>query len=275
MIGRWKLGRVAWGVMLLAVSTSLAQETNRAPVFGRLAGSGFPGTASVTIELPTVDIATVQTTVTVPDRGAIYLGGVKRYSDEQRRAGPFPFLNGRSRSRSAGTTSMTATVLIHNFDELEEDLSWQLADRFRREGNVAEAIAQYRQIGDLYPQGREKAGEYLAALRAEGEAQYEAALASATPGRKLAAMAQFEQVLDHYGPLIRTPQRQAAVDRLAADPEVAEFRHGSEAQANLTMAQEALSRGRPELAKVYYRLAARHPGTQAGRIAALALAQAR
>jgi hypothetical protein len=76
--------------------------------------------AQAEIVVPTISTFTVGTTVSVPDRGGAYLGGVRRASDF--RTETFPRLgHGFSSSRSA--SDATVHVWIHDFQEMEEALA--------------------------------------------------------------------------------------------------------------------------------------------------------
>lgn len=87
-----------------------------------------PGT---TVQLPTFSFFSVGTTVSVPDRGSVYMGGVKRAATGRNEFGtpllPFrPFRNtaiGSERSAS----QMRVTAYIHDFEAMEEALLGQPA----------------------------------------------------------------------------------------------------------------------------------------------------
>lgn len=70
--------------------------------------------APTTVQLPTFRFFTINTTVSVPDRGGAYLGGVSRASDGGTTRGPRPM---RSRAmgsgRGASLMSVHATVIDH------------------------------------------------------------------------------------------------------------------------------------------------------------------
>lgn len=81
---------------------------------------------ATTVQLPTLSSFSVGTTVTVPDRGSAYLGGVKRAYCGRNEFGvpmlPFrPFRNsGIGREVSASGVHVTAT--IHDFEAMDEFL---------------------------------------------------------------------------------------------------------------------------------------------------------
>ncbi len=92
-----------------------------------LAGTGIAvgqNNAPTTVQLPTFSFFTVQTTVSVPDSGGAYLGGVSRgYNSSTSRGLPFwtktPWFSPLGRSRgiasgaSAGGMSVHATIIDH------------------------------------------------------------------------------------------------------------------------------------------------------------------
>lgn len=77
------------------------------------------GQAQAEIVVPTISTFTVGTTVSVPDRGGTYLGGVRRASDF--RTETFPRL-GRGFASSRSASDASVHVWIHDFQEMEEAL---------------------------------------------------------------------------------------------------------------------------------------------------------
>ena len=66
--------------------------------------------APTTVQLPSFSFFTVQTTVSVPDRGGMSLGGITRGADGHVQMGPLGNRAGGS-SRGAGGVSATATII--------------------------------------------------------------------------------------------------------------------------------------------------------------------
>ncbi len=93
--------------------------------------SAAPAAFGQTVQLPTFDFFTVNTTVSVPDGGTAYLGGINSYSAGQNSGGvpivgnmPFigrPFGN-RSIGSNVGASSVTATARIIIPEEEEAKL---------------------------------------------------------------------------------------------------------------------------------------------------------
>ena len=85
-----------------------------------------------TVQLPTFHVTGVSTTVIVPDRGSVYLGGVHRSSIGSRQFGtPLSGFRNRAigRASAAGSMSIHATIIDH--DEIDRAL---LAEAARRRG---------------------------------------------------------------------------------------------------------------------------------------------
>lgn len=78
---------------------------------------------ATSVQLPTFGYNTVNTTVSVPDGGQTYMGGIKRYSEGRVESGSplLPFKN-RSIGYDSSASSFHATAYIHNFDEMEQQL---------------------------------------------------------------------------------------------------------------------------------------------------------
>lgn len=81
--------------------------------------------AQTAVQLPTFNIFTVNTTVSVPDRGGALLGGVNRSSEGRSEFGvgpvPMPFRNqGIGSSKSA--TNMSVTATIHDLREMDQEI---------------------------------------------------------------------------------------------------------------------------------------------------------
>ena len=91
-----------------------------------------------TVQLPTFRFFTVNTTVSVPDRGAAYLGGISRAGDQSSTRGAGPL---RSRAISSGRSASTVSVHATIIDHAELDRA-VLAEAARRRGSIAtDAVA--------------------------------------------------------------------------------------------------------------------------------------
>ncbi|MDO4550134.1 MAG: hypothetical protein Q4C96_02645 [Planctomycetia bacterium] len=75
------------------------------------------------VQLPTFSRTGVSTTVSVPDRGRVYMGGVNRSAYGSSQGGtPFlPFQN-RSSGRSNSVNGISTSVYVHDFEAMEADL---------------------------------------------------------------------------------------------------------------------------------------------------------
>jgi hypothetical protein len=73
-----------------------------------------PPQVPTTVQLPTFNFFTVSTTVSVPDRGGAYLGGISRAADGSSTRGVGPLRNrALSSTRSASSVSVHATIIDH------------------------------------------------------------------------------------------------------------------------------------------------------------------
>jgi len=103
--------------------------------------AGFFGILSAdaqVVQLPTFSYSTVNTTVSVPDRGGMYLGGVGYSEIGSSSAGTpiLPFKN-RSSGRSTRATGMSVTAYIHDFEEMEQELLRQPSSGFAGGGRAS------------------------------------------------------------------------------------------------------------------------------------------
>ncbi len=97
---------------------------------------------NTTIQLPSFGYTTVATTVSVPDRGSVQLGGINRYRGGRSQhgapmAGRLPFLGRPFNNVAIGSErealNMGVSVYIHDFQAMEESLMAQAAaNRGRR-----------------------------------------------------------------------------------------------------------------------------------------------
>jgi hypothetical protein len=117
-------------------------------VLGLVSGTAWGQQQPTAVQLPTFSFFTVNTTVSVPDGGSTYLGGVNRASSgsSQFGAAPFgPFTN-RSIGSQQSASSVRASVYIHDFQAMDEYLLSQ-PTAFNRglsqpQVQVAKAIGQ-------------------------------------------------------------------------------------------------------------------------------------
>ena len=83
-----------------------------------------------TVQLPTYSFFTTSTTVSVPDRGSVYLGGVKRAATGRNEFGTplLPFRN-RSIGTERSASGVSVSVYIHDFEAMDEYLLSQPTSR--------------------------------------------------------------------------------------------------------------------------------------------------
>ena len=132
------IGLVAAGAIGIA-GTALAQQPGPQPA------QPLPAT---TVQLPTFSYFTVNTTVSVPDRGGAYLGGINRARDSSWSRGFGPLANrGIGSDRMASGVSVHATIIDH--EELDRAvLAEAAARRVPADPAVAKAEAISRHVAD-------------------------------------------------------------------------------------------------------------------------------
>lgn len=91
-----------------------------------VAGAGAPAHAQQ-VQQPVVGVAGVNTTVSVPDRGRMMLGGVSRAASARTTFGPIP--SGASAGFATSGSSTDARVWIQNLDVLDEQMLHQMEGR--------------------------------------------------------------------------------------------------------------------------------------------------
>lgn len=91
-----------------------------------VAGTAFAQRPATAVQLPTFSFFSAGTTVSVPDRGSVYLGGVKRAATGRNEFGvpllPFrPFRN-TAIGREVSASNLHVTATIHDFEAMDEFL---------------------------------------------------------------------------------------------------------------------------------------------------------
>lgn len=89
-------------------------------VAGLLLGSRPAAAQQVTVQQPVVGVFQVNTTVSVPDRGSAFLGGVRSAASGRSSFGPFRSGSSLGLQRDASTA--TAHVYIHDLHAMDEAL---------------------------------------------------------------------------------------------------------------------------------------------------------
>jgi hypothetical protein len=199
---RWTFQLAAIGLVATS-SSALAQQPQNLP--------------ATTVQLPSFSFFSVNTTVSVPDRGGMYLGGVNRARDGSWTRGFGPLANRAiGGDRMAGGASVHATIIDH--EELDRaTLAAAAAKRGPVDPAAAKAEALARHVG------RED--------KREGEAP-------ADPSA------------------VRSPLPDSVAAIKARNAAAAEERSG-EAAKFFAQAEQAESDGKPAIAKVYYQMVAR------------------
>jgi len=185
------------------------------------------------LQLPTYSFTTVATTVSVPDQGAAFLGGISRASDSSSQFGvpmldklPLlgrPFGN-RAIGQSRSSMNMFATATIHDFDAMEAALL-----------------------------GSAPSGGVVSSASPAAEAAL-ARMAPAPTPKNLAG--QWQPKTDPPG--ATSPLADAATEQ-ARRLALRETR-ASEAEQYFERARQAEADGKPSVAKIYYQMVVRRSG---------------
>jgi hypothetical protein len=105
---------------------------------GIAAANAQPNVPATTVQLPSYSVFTVQTSVSVPDGGGAYLGGLNSGASNSSRFGNGPLSNrGLSSSRGASGMSVSATVI----DNQEIDRA-VLAEAAAKRGSIDPTAAK-------------------------------------------------------------------------------------------------------------------------------------
>ena len=114
------------------------------------------------VQLPTFGYNTVNTTVSVPDRGGVYMGGIKRsFSGRTESGAPLlPFKN-RSIGNQSSATSFSVHTYIHDFEAMDEDALSQGAAAISNGSGCPAIVNGNKTIpfryADMQPQPQRKA----------------------------------------------------------------------------------------------------------------------
>ena len=145
-----------------------------------LLACGLAGIASAqpptTVQLPTFSFFTVNTTVSVPDRGGTYLGGLLRGRDSSTTRGlaPFPGLANRGIGSERSAGGMSVRAWIHDFRKLDDALLAEAAAKRRETDPVSLKGAALAESLETPPAGNPAADAPLlsvADIRRQNEQQ--------------------------------------------------------------------------------------------------------
>jgi hypothetical protein len=178
-----------------------------------------------TLQLPTFNLAGVGTTVMVPDGGAAFLGGINSASDGRSEFGvpglPFPGFQSRAIGLQRGASSFWVTATIHDFEAMDEAL-----------------------LSTPSPDG-------VAKTYPSTSGGLQEAVASRDVQRNAARLAGNWDLK----PDPPTPVRDVAVEQ--ANRVTRQAARVEEADGYFARGQQAEADGKPNVAKIYYQMAAR------------------
>jgi len=111
---------------------------------GMLAGFISPAAAQLpaTVQLPSFSYFGVDTSVSVPDRGSMSLGGVGRSSMGSTAFGPVLGPRSRSFSRQMSASSTTVNATIHDFNAMDRQLLDQAQKSYGKSPRAATRTAR-------------------------------------------------------------------------------------------------------------------------------------
>jgi hypothetical protein len=143
---------VATVVSFVVNRVTFAQEVIHLPPGATVSGydGGAPlvvgAPAATTVQLPTFNFFTINTTVNVPDRGSVNLGGIGRSSAATRTNGGPGFAN-RAGGSVNGTSGMSVGVQIHDLAAMDKALldEARAAREMQASNAWADRVAQARQ----------------------------------------------------------------------------------------------------------------------------------
>jgi hypothetical protein len=198
-------------------------------ILAALAAATAHGQAPTTVQLPTFNFTTVNTTVSVPDQGAALLGGISRARDGSTSRG-VPLLSkvpganrlftNRGIGREMGASSFSVSARIIDLAEEEQ-----------------------RQVGSVLAARNSAGGGLLPAI---SETDRKADFLSRNVGR---------QSLD---PLVsESDARLPSVEEIRRRNELAQQQRDAEAALYFEKGQQAERAGKMNVAKIYYDMAAR------------------
>jgi hypothetical protein len=153
-----------------------------------LAGLVSPAVAQLpaTVQLPSFSYFGVDTSVSVPDRGSMSLGGVGRSSTGSTAFGPVLGPRSRSFGRQMSASSTTVHATIHDFDAMDR----QLLDQARKSYRISPRAATSTARGEASSAAAGPAGSVAEARRmyaAERSAQDRDALGYMDQAERAAA----------------------------------------------------------------------------------------
>jgi hypothetical protein len=188
-----------------------------------LSGAALAQRPATTVQLPTFSFFSTATTVSVPDGGSAYLGGINRASDGRNEFGvpllPLrPFRNSAIGSQRSAS-SMRVTATIHDFEAMDEFLLNQPTEFRRLQGLQSPAAMLGHTLQPRLP-NRSPAWE-----------------PSALAGAEASTVATVAEIQAR-----REQQRQSRL---------------TEAEQFYRRAQDAEEAGKASVAKIYYQMAAR------------------
>ncbi|HEX4131341.1 MAG TPA: hypothetical protein VHZ24_14975 [Pirellulales bacterium] len=179
-------------------------------IAARAAGAQAP----TTVQLPTFHFFTVQTTVSVPDRGTMLLGGSGSLGTGNLANGPIFLPTQSSRGSAGGATMMSVRATIHDFEAMDAALLAGKVDMspppsIAAPGTSVVEARQQRQV-EVAATDREAAEYYSRAVAAERDGKPGAAKVWYQMASRRATGTLKAEIEARLAALLKAPPRQAA-----------------------------------------------------------------
>ncbi len=192
--------------------------------------------AQVTIQQPVVQVFSVNTTVSVPDRGSAFIGGVKRAGDSRNTFGFGPFRPGSSVGTFREHAGLSTHVWIHEFDEMDRMLLGA-AGTSRRSPRSVQLTGNARHAFDT--------------------------LAARLPVRQVTDTRIANSIARPNGDRLSRASTRSAGN---ASRSMSLSRHAVRAERCYRLGLQAEQRGKTQLARLHFQVAAKHGSVQAKQI---------
>ncbi len=232
-----------------------------------LAGAALKAEDGTTVQLPTFNFTTVNTTVTIPDGGSVTLGGIDRVAEGRTERGvpilgKIPFLNRAFKNvgigREVSSSRMRATAKILILDELEKDVMDQAADSRAARGDrrtFEEMVRDHQALEVLRQQDADlRKAEYLSRHVDQAAIQNTSAI------RNISAPPYTAE--QRFAPPEAAPPQLPDIEAIRQRNEAAKELRDAEAVAYFEQGQAAENSGKAGAARVYYKMALRRANGQ-------------
>lgn len=214
-----------------------------------------------TVQLPTFESFSVSTSVLVPDRGALVLGGVNRsaYGSVERGVpglGNLPYAGRLFQNRAWGRESSSSTAAvsawIHDLSAMDEELLAEAAER--RAGATGAGVSSATVADEI------KAARLTRAL-------------DGTSRRVSDALRRADSIRVSESPKSGNSERVSSISEIRKQAAAEAERREAESRDLIAQGLEAERQGKPHVARIFYQMATRRSDGESQRIAQRYLAR--